>query len=388
DAAGSPPVPNSPSHTSSRRRRRPGTRRPRARTRTSAAARPRARRALARPARRTWGTRRDRAARRGVRGRLGRRAGRTERESTRRCREQRAAWRVPWRRAPLMCPRDSPRQGLILWPALRRSLPMRLSLRFIIPLFLVLGAIAYAVVPLVDRLTLQWFERDLDSRASLVANTVQEPLETLVRAGNRAGMLEFFTRITQDERLYAMAFCPAGQGEAVATPTLPATIRCDELDSFSGPSGHLLRSRDGPLLVSVRQLAIQGARTGRLVLVHDMSFIARRSEETRKYLFLFFIGLGGTVSLLTVVIAQLSWPGTREWSAPTGSRTSTCGGATRSRCGGPRAAWSPPWSRSCGRARARGSRTAGARPTARSWTSTTGSPCRPSVRPISCAGSG
>src|SRR5438034_3509534 len=114
-------------------------------------------------------------------------------------------------------------------------------------------------------------------------------------------MLEFFTRITQDERLYAMAFCPAGQGEAVATPTLPATIRCDELDSFSGPSGHLLRSRDGPLLVSVRQLAIQGARTGRLVLVHDMSFIARRSEETRKYLFLFFIGLGGTVSLLRAI---------------------------------------------------------------------------------------
>src|SRR2546422_9950999 len=34
-----------------------------------------------------------------------------------------------------------------------------------------------------------------------------------------------------------------------------------------------------------------------------------RSEETRKYLFLFFIGLGGTVSLLTVVIAQLSWRG-------------------------------------------------------------------------------
>src|SRR2546428_9221515 len=120
---------------------------------------------------------------------------------------------------------------------------MRLSLRFIIPLLLVLGAFAYAVLPLVAKLTLQWFERDLDSRASLVANTVQEPLETLVRAGNRAGMLEFFTRITQDERLYAMAFCPAGQGQAVATPTLPATIRCDELDSFSDPSGHLLRSR-------------------------------------------------------------------------------------------------------------------------------------------------
>src|SRR5437660_6503321 len=35
---------------------------------------------------------------------------------------------------------------------------MRLSLRFIIPLFLALGALAYAVVPLVDKLALQWFE--------------------------------------------------------------------------------------------------------------------------------------------------------------------------------------------------------------------------------------
>src|SRR5207249_10634397 len=40
-----------------------------------------------------------------------------------------------------------------------------------------------------------------------------------------------------------------------------------------------------------------------------MSFIARRSAETRKYLFLFFVGLGATVALITVVIAQLSWRG-------------------------------------------------------------------------------
>ncbi len=40
-----------------------------------------------------------------------------------------------------------------------------------------------------------------------------------------------------------------------------------------------------------------------------MSFVERRSEETRRYLFYFFIGLGLTVSLITVVIAQLSWRG-------------------------------------------------------------------------------
>ena len=66
---------------------------------------------------------------------------------------------------------------------------MRLSLRFIIPLFLALGAFAYAVVPLVDRLTLQWFVRDLDIRATLIANTIQEPVQDLVRAGNRTRMV-------------------------------------------------------------------------------------------------------------------------------------------------------------------------------------------------------
>ena len=40
-----------------------------------------------------------------------------------------------------------------------------------------------------------------------------------------------------------------------------------------------------------------------------MGFVARRSEETRKYLFFFFVGLGATIALITVAIAQLSWRG-------------------------------------------------------------------------------
>ena len=186
---------------------------------------------------------------------------------------------------------------------------MRLSLRFVLPLILALGAFAYAAVPLVDRLTLQWFVRDLDIRASLIASTVQEPLQDLIQTGNRTRMLQFFNRITQDERLFAMGYCPSGAGQPVITPTLPAQIRCTELASFASGPGHLLRSANGPLLVSVRPLEAAGVPVGNLVVVHDMSFIARRSAETRKYLYLFFVGLGATVALITVVIAQLSWRG-------------------------------------------------------------------------------
>jgi trehalose 6-phosphate synthase len=197
---------------------------------------------------------------------------------------------------------------------------MRLSLRFVVPLLLALGLFAYAAVPLVDRLMLRWFSRDLDIRASLIATTVEEPLQNLIQAGNRRRVLQFFTRLTQDERLFAVAFCPAEGGEAIATPSFPKEMSCAELETAEPGKSDLVQTSKGPVLVSVRPLEVAeespagttpsiGAALGHLVLVHDMSFIARRSRETREYLFLFFVGLGLTVALITVVIAQLSWRG-------------------------------------------------------------------------------
>ena len=71
---------------------------------------------------------------------------------------------------------------------------MRLSLRFVLPLMLVLAGIAYAVAPLVDQLTLKWFVRDLDIRAALIANAIQEPLQEQLAAGKKAKIGAFFAR--------------------------------------------------------------------------------------------------------------------------------------------------------------------------------------------------
>ena len=59
---------------------------------------------------------------------------------------------------------------------------MRLSLRFLIPLLIALGIFAYAALPLVDKLMLRWFSRDLEVRANLIARTVEDPLHDLIRA--------------------------------------------------------------------------------------------------------------------------------------------------------------------------------------------------------------
>ncbi len=188
---------------------------------------------------------------------------------------------------------------------------MRLSLRFIIPLLVVLAGIAYAVVPLVDSLTIRWFTRDLEIRANLVATTVEDAMQDHLLSGNTPRIRQLFEKVTQDERLFAMGYCAASAAAPVATPSLPAELQCDSLSTYSSddPALHYLRNARGTLLVSVRPVAVDGVRSGELVLVHDMGFVDRRSEETRKYLFYVFGALALTVSLITVAVAQLSWRG-------------------------------------------------------------------------------
>ena len=125
---------------------------------------------------------------------------------------------------------------------------MRLSLRFIVPLLLALAAFAYALVPFVDRLTQQWFVRDIELRASLIANTAQEQLRDLLRTRNKARLTQFFTRLTQDERLFAVGFCGTDTA-LVATRYFPAQIKCANLDRFAEPAARHLTSAQGSLHV-------------------------------------------------------------------------------------------------------------------------------------------
>ncbi|MDP3617502.1 MAG: trehalose-6-phosphate synthase, partial [Rhodoferax sp.] len=163
--------------------------------------------------------------------------------------------------------------------------------------------------PLVERLTLGWFVRDLEIRSSLIANTIQDPLQEQLAAGKKAKIQEFFNRITQGERLYAVGYCASPTSTALASRSLPTEIRCAGLDQWQQPGDHLLQSAQGPLHVAVKPMTSEATPTGRLVLVHDMSFITRRSEETKRYVFYFFMALAAAVSLITVIIAQLSWHG-------------------------------------------------------------------------------
>ena len=186
---------------------------------------------------------------------------------------------------------------------------MRLSLRFIVPLGLALAAIAYAVVPLVDRLTLQWFVRDLEIRAASIANTAQEPLAALVREpGARQKVMRYFERIVQDERIFALGFCDRAGKLAFATYAFPDVVRCAPANQ-PVERNRVVNLAHGPLHVSINPIAAEAEALGTLVIVHDMSFVQRRSEDTKKYVFYLFAAIAAVVALITVVIAEISWRG-------------------------------------------------------------------------------
>ncbi len=188
---------------------------------------------------------------------------------------------------------------------------MRLSLRFIVPLGLALAGIAYAVVPLVDRLTLQWFVQDLERRSALITNAVQEPFADLVRERSRAKVARFFDRVIRDERVFAIGFCNLESALAYSTRAFPDAVRCDAA-ALAAERNRVLQHARGPLHVAVNPVETDGHVVGHLVIVHDMSFVQRRSEDTKKYIYYVFAAIAAVVALITVVIAEISW---RGWMA-------------------------------------------------------------------------
>ena len=188
---------------------------------------------------------------------------------------------------------------------------MPLSLRFVVPLALALAAIAYAVVPVVDRLTFQWFVRDLDMRGALIVQTAQDPLVELLRSGRgaRERVLRYFDRIAEGQRVFALGFCdPAGK-LLYATRVFPEAVRCARAGERREVRNFVLELSDGALHVSANPIVADGAALGELMIVHDMSFAQRRSEDTRKYVLWLFVGIAAVVALITVVIAEISWRG-------------------------------------------------------------------------------
>lgn len=189
---------------------------------------------------------------------------------------------------------------------------LRLQFRFLLPLVLTLVAAAYLALPLMDKLTLRWSSRDLTLRGELVTRTLTESIAEALPEPVRlrtSRLQALFNRAVQDERLFAIALCAADDTIVHKSGTYPADLGCARARSLSAQTLAQLPLASGTVHVGMHPVLVDGERVANLVLLHDLSFVERRSQDTQKYLIAFIAGLGLVISVITVVVAQLSWRG-------------------------------------------------------------------------------
>nr|WP_198349404.1 MULTISPECIES: trehalose-6-phosphate synthase [Ramlibacter] len=184
-----------------------------------------------------------------------------------------------------------------------------MQLRFLVPLVAVLALVAWLALPVLDRLTLRWFARDLNLRGALVANTLADSVSEALADPRGRRLPALFGRVVQDERLVAIGWCSPKGELLVRTPLFPQWLNCEMAEQATQERSQQLSIEGGPVHVSMHAMTAETGPVGQLVLLHDLSFIERRSQDTRNYLIALLAGLGVLIGLVTMAVAQLSWRG-------------------------------------------------------------------------------
>ncbi|TDP64103.1 trehalose 6-phosphate synthase [Roseateles toxinivorans] len=186
---------------------------------------------------------------------------------------------------------------------------LRLQFRFLVPLVLTLVAAAYLALPLLDSVTLRWFSRDLTLRGALVTNTLSDSLAAALQEGGDLRLQGLFIRAVQDERLVAVGLCKLNGELLQRSAAYPMDLGCAHARELFAEVVPKLPLAGGMVHVGVHPVMVEGSHQADLVLLHDLSFVERRSQDTQKYLIAFMAALGVIIALITVVVAQLSWRG-------------------------------------------------------------------------------
>ncbi|MGA0611562.1 alpha,alpha-trehalose-phosphate synthase (UDP-forming) [Caldimonas sp. KR1-144] len=186
----------------------------------------------------------------------------------------------------------------------------RLQLRFFLPMVLAIVAFGYATRPLTERLAFQWFARDLQAQARLMASALADSIGESVDSGRPARLQQLFDGAQRDERLFGMLLCGADGRSLQRSEGLPKSLDCRAAKAAAGKREPVIELPRGRAYVTWNEVRGDGSALGELVLLHDMRFVEERTRDAREALLMVIAVLGASLALITAVVAQLSW---RSW---------------------------------------------------------------------------
>lgn len=189
---------------------------------------------------------------------------------------------------------------------------MRFQARFLIPLVVTLLVAAVLVLPVMDRMTLRWFSRDLNLRGALVADALSDSIARSLQSHGTPGLVPLFDRAVRDERLVAVGLCNVDGRLVRASTAYPQDLPCPAAKELALHSEPRWRLSSGTVHVGWHEVVTEAGPQGGLVLLHDLSFIELRSRDTKWLLIALIAGMGFVIAVTTVAVAQLSWRGWLE----------------------------------------------------------------------------
>lgn len=177
---------------------------------------------------------------------------------------------------------------------------MWIVVRFVLPLFLVLGGIAWGTTPLVNHLIERWLTTDVETRSQGLFYSIQDSITGMVVSKSDAEIDSLFKHIDRDEQLLAVGLCSTDGKLTHHSPAWPKTLACPPAPAAAQAFAvdHL---PEGSVLAATFELANSGKDLGRLVMLQDLSFIQKRSSSVETYL----IGLLALIAVAATAVAVL-----------------------------------------------------------------------------------
>ena len=135
---------------------------------------------------------------------------------------------------------------------------------------------------LVSTMVTDWSRRDVELRSSLVFNSVQEPLASMLAGSETLRIQNLFERVAGDTRVLAVAFCKGDGAPEIASKLMPASLTCAKIARAETESFSSVRVNGRDTLIGSFPISTREA-SGHFIIVHDLSFADRRGAEARSF---------------------------------------------------------------------------------------------------------
>jgi trehalose 6-phosphate synthase len=180
----------------------------------------------------------------------------------------------------------------------------------ILALLLAIG-LAVAAAPFSGRLIQQWSRSDVEARSRLAFNSIQGPVVRALHDKDQERLTGILQSVSLDERILAVGLCDSRGRLRAQTSEMPRSFSCEQAPRSESESFSTFVQGGRNVLLAAFPIVADGGRFD-LVVLHDLSYVHRRSGRVQTYV---AAGLTGVVLLVAMLAAALIVLLLRGWMA-------------------------------------------------------------------------